>query len=185
MLIDVPKSRPGVRNRFLEAPEEIQWYFEPAAELIDGYPWEVPLAYLFARLERAHIMTLYCGVVKLHRVDSELAAGAVDRFENRQQDFRALFENVLGRKFPRSLINKLKDAQTVRNRVLHGKSVEESGFRKAVIAIIEYAEEFNQTCFDLGGFRPVGRLQGFKGAGVSMDKATSRWVLKGIGLPID
>ena len=183
--MNVPASWRGVRNRLLQAPEEIQWYFTPAAELIEGYPWEVSLAYLFARLERAHIMTLYCGVVKLHKVDSELAAQAADRFENRQAGFRALFENVLGRKFPRSLINKLEDAQGVRNRILHGKNVEEKDFRKAVVAIIEYAEEFNQKCYDLGGFRPFGRLQGFTGAGASMDKSTSRWVLKGIGLPID
>ena len=183
--MDVPASRPGVRNRLLRAPEEIQWYFTPAAELIENYPWQVPLAYLFARLEKAHIMTLYCGVVKLHRVDSELAAEASDRFENRPADFRVLFENILGRRFPRSLISKLEDAQAVRNRVLHGKSVEERDFRKAVVAIIEYAEEFNQKCYNLGGFRPFGPLQGFKGAGASMDKATSRWVLKGIGLPID
>ena len=183
--MNVPRSRPGVRNRFFETPEDIQWYFEPAGKLIADYPWEVSLAFLFARLERAHIMTLYCGVVKLHRVDSNLAAKAVDRFENRQEEFRVLFANVFGGKFPRSLIDKLKDGQTVRNRVLHGKQVEDKDFRKAIVAIIEYAEEFNQTCFDLGGFRPIGKLQGFKGAGASMDKSTSRWVLKGIGLPIN
>ena len=89
--MNVPASWRGVRNRLMQAPKEIQWYFAPAEELIEHYPWEVSLAYLFARLERAHIMTLYCGVVKLHKVDSELAAQSVDRFENRQADFRALF----------------------------------------------------------------------------------------------
>ena len=183
--MNVPASWRGVRNRLAQAPEEIQWYFTPAAELIEHYPWEVSLAYLFARLERAHIMTLYCSVVKLHKVDSELAAQAVDRFENRHADFRALFANALGRKFPRSLINKLEPAQAVRNRVLHGKNVAEKDFRKALVAIIEYAEEFNQKCYDSGGFRPFGPLKGFKGAAASMDRSTSRWVLKGIGLPID
>ena len=75
--------------------------------------------------------------------------------------------------------------QGVRNRILHGQNVEEKDFRKAVVAIIEYAEEFNQKFYDLGGFRPFGRIQGFKGAGAYMEKSTSRWVLKGIGLPID
>lgn len=75
-------------------------------------------------------MTLYCSVVKLHKVDSELATQAVDRFENRQADFRALFANALGRKFPQSLVNKLEPAQAVRNRVLHGKNVAEKGFPK-------------------------------------------------------
>ena len=119
--MDVPGSRPGVRNRLSRSPEEIQWYFDPAAKLIHDYPWEVSLAYLFARLERAHIMTLYCGVVKLHKVDSELAGMATDRFENRPADFRTLYENVLGSKFPQALTNKLEHAQAVRNRVLHGK----------------------------------------------------------------
>ena len=183
--MNVPGSWRGVRNKLLEAPEEVQEYFAPAQELIERYPWEVSLSYLFSRLERAHLMALYCGVVKLHRVDKGLAKNAVERFENKPTDFRTLFHDVFGRKLPSRLVAKFEDAQNVRNNVLHGKKVSERDFRRAIVAIIEYATGFNTRCFDLGGFRPFGSLQGFKGAAASLDKSTSRWVLKGIGLPLD
>ncbi len=151
---------------------------------MERYSWEVPLSYLFARLERAHLMSLYCGVVKLHRVDSALAATAVERFQNTRDDFRELFERIFGKKFPKSLVDKIERAQQIRNNVLHGKTVKDRDYRMAIVSIVEYATEFNELCFNLGGFRPFGSLQGFKGAAASMDKSTSRWVLKGIGLQL-
>ena len=183
--MDVPGTWRGIRNKLEAAPPEIQWYFDPVGELMEHYAWEVSLSYLFSRLERAHLMSLYCGVVKLHRANARLAASAVDRFENRREDFLALFRKVFGHELPRPLIEKLKKAQKVRDRVLHGKSVHDKDYRMAVVSIIEYATEFNQTCFDLGGFRPFGNLQGFKGAAASMDKSTTRWMLKGIGFPLE
>ena len=182
--MSVPGSWRGVRNKLTEAPSEVQWYFEPVAELIERYPWEVSLSYLFARLERAHLMSLYCGVVKLHRVDSALAATAVERFENTRDEFRELFERIFGKKIPSSLIDRIERAQKIRNNALHGKMVGQKDYRMAIVSIIEYATEFNEVCFSLGEFRPFGRLQGFKGAAASMDKRTSRWVLVGIGLPL-
>ena len=182
--MSVPGSWPGVRNRLTEAPSEVQRYFEPAAKLIEHYSLEVALSYLFARVEKAHLMSLYCGVVKLHRVDSALAATAVEKFENRRDEFRRLFEDIFGKKIPSSVVEKIERAQKVRDNVLHGKTVEQSDYRMAIVSIIEYATEFNMICFKLGGFRPFGSLQGFKGAAASMDKSTSRWVLKGVGLPL-
>ena len=181
----VPGSWRGVRNQLQDAPGDVQAHFAPAEELIERYPLAVSLSYMFSRLEQAHLMALYCGVVKLHRVDKELARAAIDRFENRPTDFRALFQNVFGEGLPKALIKTLQDAQDVRNNYVHGKSVNNRDFRKALVAMIEYATRFNNKCDELGEFRPFGRLQGFKGAGASLDKSTSRWVLKGIGLPLD
>ncbi len=178
--MSIPGSWRGVRNKLTEAPSEIQQYFEPAAELMEHYSWEVSLSYLFARLERAHLMSLYCGVVKLHRVDSELAATAVEKFENKRDDFRELFKRIFGKQIPNSLIDKIERAQQIRNNVLHGKKVRDRDYRMAIVSIVEYATEFNEICFDLGGFRPFGSLQGFKGAAASMDKSTSRWVLRNV-----
>lgn len=182
--MSVPGSRLGVRNRLTDAPTEVQWYFDPAAQLIENFSLEVALSYLFARVEKAHLMSLYCGVVKLHRVDASLAATAVETFENRRHDFRRLFKDVFGKAIPSSVVDKIQSAEKVRDNVLHGKTVAPRDYRMAIVSIIEYATEFNKICFRLGGFRPFGSLQGFKGAAASMDKSTSRWVLKGIGLPL-
>jgi len=173
-----------VRNRLRGSTESVRNYFDPTLELIEHYPWEVSLSFMFAKIERAHVMSLYCGVVKMHKVDATLAQTAVDRFENDRKTFRTLFEAVFDRKLPHELIQKIEIAQKVRNRVLHGKPVEGAAYRRAVMAIIEYAEGFNDICTEAGGFTPFGRLQGYKGRGVSLDKSTSRWVLKGIELPV-
>ena len=169
----------------MTAPREVQTYFEPSQELIEKYPWEVSLSFMFSRVERAHIMALYCGVVKLHKVDGNLARTAVDGFENRRDDFRNLFAAVYGKKLPDALIKKIETAQQVRNHVLHGKTVESGDFREAIVRIVDYAEGFNQLTTSVAGFRPFGSLQGYKGRAKSLDRSTSRWVLKGIGLPID
>lgn len=181
----VPKSRPGVRNKLLAAPDDVQKYFEPSGTLIEEYPWEVSLSYMFARLERAHLMALYCGVVKLHKVHKGLARRAIDQFENRHAEYLDLYKEVFGHKLPQRLVRLLKGAQTVRNHVVHGKEVDESDFRRAISAIIDYATEFNVQCFNHGGFRPFGSLQGFKGAAGSHDKSTSRLILRGVGLPLN
>jgi hypothetical protein len=59
--------------------------------------------------------------------------------------------------------------------------VTEADKRKAALDLIHYAEMFNNKMQEIAGFRPFGSLQGFKGRGQSLDKSTSRWVLKGIG----
>ena len=180
----VPRSRPGVRNKLLAAPDDVQQYFAPSATLIEEYPWEVSLSYMFARLERAHLMALYCGVVKLHKVHKDLARRAINQFENRHAEYQDLYKEVFGHKVPQPLVGLLRSAQTVRNNVVHGKEVGQSDYRKAISAIIDYATEFNTECFNHGGFRPFGSLQGFKGAAGSHDKSTSRLILRGVGLLI-
>ncbi len=184
--MNVPPTWRGVRNRLLDSPPDVQSYFHPVEDLIEYYPWEVSLSYLFSRVERAHVMALYCGVVKIHRTDNQLAKSAVDRFENRREEFLKLFENIYGKKIPKVLIDKLEKAQNIRNRVLHGKKVKDKDFRLAIVAIIEYASGFNQHCRRIQGIPTFVRsLQGFTGATSPLDKSTSRWVLKGIGLPLD
>ena len=182
---NAPATWRGVRNKLEEAPDNVQWYFQPVEKLIEFYPWEVALSYLYARVERAHLMSIYCGVVKLHKADARLASAAVDRFHNSREEFQDMFANVFGSKIPRPLRTTLERAQKVRDRALHGKEVQDKDYRMAVAAIIDYAVGFNELCQDKGQLQPFGHLQGFKGGAKQLDKTTSRWVLKGIGLPLD
>lgn len=93
-------------------------------------------------------MAIYCGVVKLHRADAALARKAVDEFHNTRVEFQAMFANVFGRKIPKGLQELLAQAQGVRDRVLHGKTVTDSDYRMAIVSLIEYASEFNEVCHD-------------------------------------
>src|SRR3546814_15315920 len=74
----VPNTWRGVVNRYNQAPEEIKSYFEAIPDLIEGYVWEVSLAFMFTRVEKAMNRMLYCGVVKLHRANSTTASVMVN-----------------------------------------------------------------------------------------------------------
>ena len=182
----VPGDWRGVRNKLEGAPDKVRRYFQPAEEFIECYCWEVSLSYLYAKVEEAHLMSIFSGAVKLHKTDAELAWDAVYRFENTRSQFQEVFANVYSAKIPQRLRAKLEKAQKVRDLVLHGKAKEVPGsdYRMAVVAIIEYANGFNELCLETGGPQPFGSLQGFSGRQKTLDKATSRLILKGIGLPL-
>jgi hypothetical protein len=137
---------------------------------------------MFSLVELAHNMTIYCGVVKIHRVDKTLARTAVDSHHMTRKGFGELYATIFGKSLKKATADKLAEAEKVRDRILHGKMVSEADKRKAVVDILEYAEAFNAEVQDLAGFKPFGSLQGFKGRAEALDKSTSRWILKGIGL---
>ncbi len=179
----VPANRKGVVKRFNNAPKEVRDYFEYLPKLIDQFPWEISLSYLFARVEYSHNMTLYCGVVKLHQGQKDVVFNIVQKQQLTRANFAQLFETVIGKKIAPKVSAKIRDAEKVRDKVLHGKSVSEADLRKAVTRVIEYAESFNNLVKNTAGFKPFDDLRGFKGAGKSLSKETTRWILKGMGFP--
>ena len=62
------KSYRGIIQHYKAAPERIRDYFPDFVELVERYNhnWEVPISYVFSRIEQAKRMTIYCGIVKLH-----------------------------------------------------------------------------------------------------------------------
>lgn len=70
-------------------------YFGDLPALIKDFPWEVSISYQFGRVELAHNMTLYYGVVKLHRADASLARTAVERRHITRDGFKALIRDHL------------------------------------------------------------------------------------------
>lgn len=180
----IPGSWRAVVHRFRQAPPEIANYFNHLPSLAENYPWEVSISYMFGLVELAQNNCLYCGLVKIHKVDSALAREAIDSYPLHRQDFRKFYESILGRKRKTATFAKLEEAQSIRDRLIHGKDVSEQGKRKAVVDIIEFAARFNADVHAIATFRPFGDLRGFKGRGKALDKSTSRWVLRGIGFTI-
>ena len=70
-------SYKAVLNVFNTCSDSVKWYFDQVPDLLPNYPYDVTLAYLFLRTERAQNRALYCGVVKLHRVSGTVADAAV------------------------------------------------------------------------------------------------------------
>jgi hypothetical protein len=185
LTMSVPGTWRGVVKRFHQAGKDIQKYFRHVPSLAEQFPWDVCLSYMFSRVEQAQNMTLYCGLVKLHRADAVLTRKALDSFEMRRHEFREAFSTVFGRPVQKSIVTDWGKAEKVRDRVMHGKYVPEADKRMAVVAVLDYAEAFNSFVGRTAGFRPFGDLRGFKGRAEPLDKSTTRWLLKGMGFPLD
>ena len=99
-----------------------------------------------------------------------------------RDQFRKLFTAIFEVSLSDKTTAKIETAQKTRNKILHGKTVSEANKRNAIVSILEYSEAFNREVSAAADFRPFGSLRGFEGAAQSLDKSTSRWVLKGIGL---
>lgn len=182
--MQVPKTWKGVLNSFRQAPQEIQDYFPSLPGLLNSFPWDVCLAYMFARLELAHNMAIYCGVVKLHRAEISLAWKAVENQHMTRKDFRQFFTVVMGKPISKLTYAKLEKAEKIRDKVLHGKVATPAQMREAAVNVLSYAEDLNQFVSGLAGFQPFDDLRGFKGRAQSLDVATTRWLLKGMGFSI-
>jgi hypothetical protein len=183
-MVDAPSYR-AIQERLHNSTTHVKWYFDQLHDLLeDGYPYEVSLAYLFLRSERAHNRALYCGAVKLHRASTELADRAVNSHHLSRDGFLTLYASVFGKPIKRTTRAKIEEAESVRDRVIHGKLVSDADMREAHIDVIEYAEALNEDIEEIAGFSPFGDLRGFKGRAEPLDNSTSRWLLKGLGFNI-
>jgi hypothetical protein len=135
---------------------------------------------MFSCLEIAHNMALYCGVVKLHRAQSEVAWTAINSLHITRQGYRDLYKTVFGKPLKNEIIRKITEAEKIRDNVMHGKDVTQAEMRTAVLRLIEYSEQFNEFTFQIASFKPLGRLKGFKGRAEPLNKSTTRWLLKGM-----
>jgi hypothetical protein len=178
------KSRQGLLNFYKSLPTDVQEYFDDLEGLLNGFSLDVVLAYVFSRVERAHVNSLYCGAVKFHHVDSGLARRAVRQFHMTRDGFRKKFAMIYPKGIPEETIKLLVVAEGVRDAVLHGKGGRPEHKRNAVAHVLEYANLLNEHCAGLNGPRPFGNLRGFKGAAQGLEKSTSRWVLLGMGFLI-
>lgn len=137
---------------------------------------------MFSRVELAQNMALYCAAVKLHRTDSALTRDAIDAHYMTRKNFKEVYKTIVGKSLTDAALTPLKEAERVRDRVIHGKSVPEADYRKAIVGVVDFAVAFNVLVQTHAGFKPFSNLRGFKGAGKSLDKSTTNWILLGIGL---
>lgn len=177
----VPGTWRGLVSRYSSCSNEVRDYFRHFPSLAKDYPWDVSISYMFGLVELAQNMTLYCGVVKLHRVNVTMARTAINNHHITRDGFKILYKSIFGKALKSSVSKKIAEAEKIRDKILHGKSVSEADKRKAVIDVLEYAEAFNSELNAVANLTPFGSLKGFKGRATSLDKSTSRWVLKGIG----
>ena len=168
-----------------DKPAEVKSYFEHLPKLIsDGLPYEVAIAYSFLKVEQAQNRTLYGGVVKLHRGDAQFVGHLLNFQYLTRVGFKDIYKNVFGHPLNEITSIKLKEAEKTRDKVIHGKSVNDNELRVAIADVLEYAELLNQEVNLIAGFKPFSDMRGFKGRAESLDKRTTKWVMKGMGFDV-
>ncbi len=130
------KSRRGVLNEYNAAPSRVQNYFAHLPGLINGFPLDVSLSYVFSQVELAHNMTLYCAVVKLHRANAQLARTAIDTHHMTRGELKEKFQIIFGKSIPDNISSKLVAAEEVRDKVMHGKLTTDKEKREALANVI-------------------------------------------------
>ncbi|MEQ8843495.1 MAG: hypothetical protein RIB58_01475 [Phycisphaerales bacterium] len=178
------KSKRGLLNAHGNCTKPVNEYFKHIPSLLEYYPLEVCLAYVFARLELGQNMCLYCGVVRLHKVDTTVARGAVATHHMTRESFVSLYKTVYGLDLPKEALADLKQAEKIRDKVIHGKPSDDNSVRNAIARVLEFAEDVNEQLDTEHGLKPFGDLRGFSGRSKKLDGRTSRFILKGMGFAI-
>jgi hypothetical protein len=180
-MMPIPVTRIGVKDHYDARPKAVQEYFEHIPGLLASFPLNICIAYSFSQVELAHNMTLYCGVMKKHKAERTIARAVIDAHHMTRAEFQERFEVVFSAPLTNAVLDPLIAAEDVRDKIMHGKRILEREKREALYNVLTYAELFNDELQAVAGFRPFGNLKGFKGWGKSLDRATTRWVLKGMG----
>ena len=153
--------------------------------LLNDYEYEVSVAYVFLKLEQAYNRCLYGGVRKLHKVNAEIASTIMQKQHLTREGFLRLFENVFSQPLNSDVVKKIKFAEKVRDKIIHGKSVQDADKRKCLTDVLQYSREIEREVENIGGFNPFGDMRGVTGRAKPLEKSTSRWVMKGLGFAID
>jgi hypothetical protein len=181
--MNAPGSYRGLLNTYDDLPEIVRNSFVHIPNLLPSFPYDVTLSYMFSRVELAQNLCLYYGAVKLHRCHPEITWSAVDSHHFTRKGFRERFNIIFGCELPDDVSLRIEASEKTRDRILHGKSCTETLKREAIVGIFQYAIAFNNFVHGKAGFRPFGQdMRGFKGRMQPLDKSTTRWVLKGMGL---
>jgi hypothetical protein len=101
-----------------------------------------------------------------------------------RERFKELFEALFGQPLKPSIAARIKDAEAVRDKVMHGSEPTEPMMRQAVVDVLDYARDYNAFVKSLAAFPPFGDLRGFHGRGGRLTPATTRLVLKGLGFAL-
>ncbi len=174
-------SYKSLLNKYNGCEKSLQNFFRDFPALAGVPLLEVSLAYLFLRIELVQNRILYCGVVKLHRAHSEVAQSVIGSHRLTRDGFKELYRNVYGESFPRNIQSELEKAEKVRDKVVHGKDVDDPRLREAIFDALVYSEKLSKHIQTKAGFDPFGSLRGFKGRKSPLDKSTTKWLLKGLG----
>jgi len=174
----------GVINYYSTLPPEVRSYFSDLPKLLSNFSSSTALIYVFAMIEKAMNMTLYCGIIKLHSTESNLTRNAIEKYHVTRDNYKKKFELLFGIEIDLTALTNLENSEKVRDKIMLGNPSNDQERFKAIKEALEFSVLFNDQVYNKAGFRPFGSLQGFKGAKKPLKVDTTRLILKGLGFNI-
>ncbi len=172
----------AIKKAFDNSDDRIKKYYSDLPKLIDGdFSYQICIAYCFLKVEQALNRILYGGVAKIHRGDKEIAQRIVNMHHLTREGFISLYKNIFGRPLDEQTLNKIKAAEKIRDKVIHGKTVTDLEIREAIVDVIDYSQSLNNEVHSIAGFYPFGDMRGFKGRSKPLDRRTTKWLMRGLG----
>ena len=179
------RSRRGLLNFYSNRSQSVRAHFSHLASLVENYPLDVALGYMFARLELGQNMALYCGVVKLHRAHTTIAQSAINSQHLTRKSFVSLYKIVFDATLPAQAVSDLRTAEKTRDAIMHGGRASEDRMRNAIAHVLDFAEAANRQLDRKHGIAPFsGYWRGFAGRLKKLDERTTRFMLKGMGFGV-
>jgi hypothetical protein len=177
-----PSYKSLIRH-FDTMPDHIRWHFPDLEKLLrDQYPFDIPLAYLFLKIELAYNRSLYGGLVRQHRVDTTFARRILNLQHLTREGYRDLFDNVYGLQPAGKPF--IERAEETRDKVIHGKKMEPAQLREAIGDALDFCLQLHNQILNIAGFTPFGDMRGFAAKKDLLDASTSKWVMRGMGFAV-
>lgn len=177
------KSYKSLKTQYEALPDQVRQYLYHLADLLNySDRFEITLAYIFMKLEEGHHRALKCGLVRIHKCHSGKADEALEKQHSTRKHFHTVCKNVLGKEIPTGTKKHLEDAENIRDRQIHGKTVSSAQLRQGISDALTYIEHFGQFVEGRTGKNPYGDLRGLASRTQLLDETTSFWVCRGVGL---
>jgi hypothetical protein len=177
-------QRRTVMDQFDSCPEEIRTCLSDLPRLLDSFPLDVSISYLFTQIQRAHNATLCSGAVRVHKANRNVARAAVGAQRVTIGAFPEQFEAVFGKPIPDEVTDELEAAEIVHGKILNGQRTLEKEKRETIGHVLDYALALNRFVNGLAKFKPFSDQRGSDGCAESLSKSTTRWMLKGMGFSL-
>ena len=181
--MEYPQNKTQLIRVFESQPNEIKSYFGQSPELIKNFSWDVSISYIFSRIEIVKRTSLYCGLVKIHWTQPALTRSLLDKEHITRARFKDLFRVIFDKQISPEILAKLSRAEAIRDKVAHGKSLTQAEARQCIADALGFANDYSYFMLETLGSSPFADLRGFKGRAEPLTKETTRWVLRGMGIP--
>jgi len=181
--MQIPKSYKGLKQIFDGLDNDVRINLAKLEPLLsDGNNYEIALAYCFMKLEEGHHRALKCGLVRIHDCDSSKVDSELEKQHFTADKFESVFRNVFSSQIPANARNNLSNAQSIRNKLIHGKSTTNPKRREAIFYALQYMSELGQFVKAKTGKNPYGDMRGLAGKKKRLPPKSTIWMLKGFGL---